>query len=70
MEKEPLKESSRFKVFIASVIFETLLLGAGWASANYGWNIPTELLEQVSLVFGGLVVSFLFSRTYRNSASK
>ena len=69
MEKEPLKESSRFKVFIVSNFLEILLLGSGWASATYGWEIPLDLLEKVAMTIGGLVVTFIASRTYRNTQS-
>lgn len=69
MAKEPLKESSRFKVFLSSIILELLILVTGWASANFGWEIPPELLEKVALTIGGLVVTFIASRTYRNAPS-
>ncbi len=67
MEKERLKDSDRFKVFLHTAIFEVLLLGAGWASTTYGWEIPIDLLEKVALTVGGLAVTFIASRTYRNT---
>jgi hypothetical protein len=68
--KEPLKDSSRFRVFTASIILEMLTLGAGWASATYGWEIPQELLQDVSLTIAGLAIAFIGSRTFRNTPTK
>lgn len=69
-EKEPLRESARFKVFVNTVVLELFILISGWGSANFGWQIPPELLQAVALLIGGLAVTFITARTYRNTAAK
>lgn len=67
MEKEPLKESGRFKVLIGTVFFEGLMFLVGWGSDIYGWSIPKEFLQQVSMTIGGIVGAFILGRSYRNT---
>lgn len=69
-EKEPLGESGRFKVFVSAIVLEFFILIAGWALANFGLEIPLELLQEVALLIGGLAVTFITARTYRNTAAK
>lgn len=69
-EKEPLRESARFKVFVSAIVLEFFILIAGWALANFGLEIPLELLQEVALLIGGLAVTFITARTYRNTAAK
>jgi len=71
MQKEPLIQSDRFKLFITSGILETLILLTGIASAQFGWEISMELLESIALAIGGLAISSLIvGKSYRNTPIK
>ncbi len=61
--KEPLLKSARFKVFLAGVILEVLVL----FSAELGVEADPELLKEVAQGIAILVTGFIASRTFRNT---
>jgi hypothetical protein len=69
MEKEPLKQSGRFKVFVYAIIFDILMLGGSWLAETYQLTIPTELMQRLAELVTGLVIAFIIGRSYRNTSS-
>ena len=63
--KEPLLKSARFRVFLAGVILEVLLL----FSAELGVEADPELLKEVAQSIVVLVIGFIGARTFRNTES-
>ena len=63
--KEPIQRSVRFKVFVAGVILEVLLLLA----PTFGLDIDPETLGDVAGWLAGIIMTFIASRTYRNKST-
>lgn len=63
MEKEPLRESGRFRLIASGIILEVLVLG----TPQLGLDIPVELLQTVALSIAGLLATLVYSRTQRNT---
>ena len=61
--KEPLLKSARFRVLVAGVILEVLVL----LSAELGIEADPELLKEVAQWIAVLVVGFIGARTFRNT---
>lgn len=65
MEKEPLRQSGRFRLIFSGIILEILVL----ATPQLGLDIPVELLQTVALAIAGLLATLVHSRTQRNTSS-
>lgn len=65
MEKEPLFDSDRFKVMLGAILVE---IGLFFADA-YMVDVDTQVLQTIALAIAGLVASFIWGRTKRNTPS-
>lgn len=64
MEKEPLLDSERFKVFVSTIVLEILL----FSLPLFGLEVDLEFLTTLAGIIGGLAASFILGRSYRNTS--
>jgi len=64
VEKERLFDSERFKVMLAAILVE---IGLFFADA-YMVDVDTQVLQTIAVAIAGLVATFIWGRTKRNTA--
>lgn len=64
MEKEPLAQSARFRLFVSGIVLELLVVLA----PQLGLDVPADLLQTVAGGIAALVAMMIYSRGQRNSA--
>ena len=65
IEKEPLWQSERFRVFLTGVVLELLILFV----PSSGLDVDPEVLKTIAGGLAAMVLSLILGRSYRNTAT-